>query len=74
MDLWAGTRFRHFAAAVFVIVASLLAFGMGNGDAVTLAVVKPVARCADLLKVDFTYLVDAPTKLDSAIVVDASGI
>ena len=46
-----------------------LALGVLPAKAVALPPVKPVIACADLLKRDFTYLKEAPTKLDSASVV-----
>ena len=59
-------------------VAAALLFGalaaMGPAaHAATLAAVRPVMACGDLLQHDFTYLQDAPTKLDSASLVAEAG-
>src|SRR5947208_17073003 len=53
------------------LVAAMIGFSaMAHGAA--LSVIKPAVACTDLLKMDFTNLEDAPTKLDSAVVVNAS--
>src|SRR3954469_18857450 len=41
--------------------------------ATTLPVTLPVMSCADLAKVDFSKLADAPTKLNTTTVVDPAG-
>jgi hypothetical protein len=47
----------------------LLGLSSYGAGASLLPVVKPVMACADLLKLDFSYLKEAPTKLNSATVV-----
>ena len=55
--------------AQLVFSALLLALSAFNAEAATLPVVKPVMACADLMKLDLSYLKEAPTKLDSATMV-----
>ena len=53
------------------LVAAMIGFSaLAHGT--TLSVVKPTVACAELLKIDFANLEDAPTKLDSAVVVNGS--
>jgi Tannase and feruloyl esterase len=52
-----------------VALMSLLALTTFGATASPLPIVKPVMACADLMKLDLGYLKEAPTKLDSAIVV-----
>jgi feruloyl esterase len=58
--------------AIGAVGVILVAFGPGDAHAANLGVVTPVMSCTDLLKHDFTSLEDAPTKLNSATVVEAS--
>jgi len=60
------------AACTCLCLMGVVWFGSGNAHAVTLPVVTPAVACADLLKMDFTDLDEAPTKLDSATVVAPS--
>ena len=46
--------------ALFATAAGLLAPMASGADAAQLPVVKPVMACADLLKLDLSYLKDAP--------------
>ena len=55
--------------ARLVFSACLLALLACSAGAATLPVVKPVMACADLMKLDLSYLKEAPTKLDSATMV-----
>src|SRR2546423_11215361 len=68
-ELCMRTHPWYLAALLGAVVVVVIP---GSAHAVSLGVVKPVMGCTDLLKVDFSYLEDAPTKLDSATVVDAS--
>ena len=43
--------------------------GSGAANASPLSVVKPIMACGDMLKLDLSYLKEAPAKLDSAAVV-----
>ena len=55
--------------SALLTVCWMLALSVLPVKAATLPPVKPVMACADLLKRDFTYLKEAPTKLNSASVV-----
>jgi feruloyl esterase len=55
-----------------LLVGAVGGFASRDVTAAILPVVTPVMTCADLLKLDFTGLEDAPTKLDSAVVVAPS--
>jgi len=59
-------------ACAFALLAAVVSVGSQDGKAAILPVVTPVAACTDLLKIDFTGLEGAPTKLDSAVVVEPS--
>src|SRR5438094_439773 len=66
------THYASYAGAFALIVGTVSGLGFRDVNAAVLPVVTPVTVCADLLKLDFTGLENAPTKLDSAVVVNAS--
>ena len=68
----ASSKRRRFAVRALGALCALCWGGVGGAEAANLPVVTPVTTCADLLQIDFTGLEDAPTKLDSAVVVEAS--
>jgi Tannase and feruloyl esterase len=67
-----SSKLRCFSIGAFGALCALYWGGVGGVEAANLPVVTPVTTCADLLQLDFTGLEDAPTKLDSAVVVEAS--
>jgi hypothetical protein len=67
-----SSKLRRFAVGAFGALCALCWGGVRGAEAANLPVVTPVTTCADLLQLDFTGLEDAPTKLDSAVVVEAS--
>ena len=67
-----ATRWASNGTALVVLVGALGGVASRDVTAAALPVVTPTMACADLLKIDFTGLEDAPTKLDSAVVLDAS--
>jgi hypothetical protein len=69
-DSYSGAGLANLLAHL-VLCVCLFALSSFNASAAPLPVVKPVIACADLLKVDLSYLTEAPTKLDSAAVVTA---
>ena len=62
-------RFTSAATAGLAAFLCLLALSVSGAGAASLAVVKPVMACGDVLKLDLSYLREAPTKLNSATVV-----
>jgi hypothetical protein len=44
-----------------ILVVGLMLIGAGGANASPLSVVKPVMACGDLLKLDLSYLKEAPT-------------
>src|SRR5437867_1462049 len=66
------TRYAGYASALALITGAINGFGQRDVSAASVPTVTPVTACADLLKLDFTNLEDAPTKLDSAVVVAPS--
>ena len=64
--------YASYAVALPLLVGLVSGFASPQADAAVPPVVTPVRACTDLLHLDFTGLDDAPTKLDSAVVVDAS--
>jgi hypothetical protein len=66
------TRYASYASVLVLIAGSVGGFASRDVSAAILPAVTPVTACADLLKIDFTNLEDAPTKLDSAVVVAPS--
>ena len=67
-----SSKLRRFVIGAFGALCALCWGGIGGVEAANLPVVTSVTICADLLQLDFTGLEDAPTKLDSAVVVEAS--
>ena len=62
-------RFTSAAITRLAVFLCLLALSVSAAGAASLAVVKPVMACGDLLKLDLGYLKEAPARLDSAAVV-----
>ena len=52
-----------------IVLVLLMLIGSGAASASPLSVVKPVMACGDLLKLDLSYVKEAPARLDSATVV-----
>src|SRR6266851_2980226 len=65
-------RYASYTGALVFLFGAVGDFASQDVTAAILPVVTPVMACADLLKVDFTGLEGAPTKLNSAVVVDPS--
>ena len=63
---------RAFARAIieFAVAACVLALSAFGAGAAPLPVVKPAMACGGVLKLDLSYLKEAPAKLDSAAVVN----
>src|SRR4030095_1870667 len=66
------TLFGRMATVFIGAIGTLASLPSGIAQAATLPVVTPTVACTDLLTMDFTGLEDAPTKLDSAVVVAPS--
>lgn len=67
-----GNVLGRTGCASALLLAAVVSIGARDGNAAILPVVTPVAACTDLLKIDFTGLEGAPTKLDTAVVVPPS--
>jgi Tannase and feruloyl esterase len=65
----AGQRLSWRLAAVIVVLLTSVQSPVG---ATTLPVTLPVMSCADLAKVDFSKLEDAPTKINLTVIADSS--
>jgi feruloyl esterase len=68
----AATERLRFALRLFTLVATLWMLLVAGAGASSLPVVKPVTACGDLLKLDLSYLKEAPAGLDSAEVITES--
>ncbi len=65
------TRAWLVGVSSLLFAGAMAGFSSDEAHGAILPVVTPAVACTDLLKIDFTNL-DAPTKLDSAVVVDPS--
>ncbi len=65
------TRAWLVGVSSLLFAGAMAGFSSDEAHGAILPVVTPAVACTDLLKIDFTNL-DAPTKLDSAVVVEPS--